>query len=85
GQSPCRPTLGAGAVAGTLRIYRPFQVGDLVDVPVGISNSADVDKDRAILVQLSEAHPDVRELASCLVTAPGDSSMQLCHCDRSAT
>ena len=52
--------------------YWSFQVGDLVDVPVGISYSADIDKAREILVQLSEAHPDVREIASCLVTALGD-------------
>ncbi len=49
----------------------------MVTVPLGISYSADIDTARAILMELGQAHPDVQEVASCLVTSLGDSSVQL--------
>ncbi len=48
-----------------------------VAVPIGISYSADVDKAREILLELGKAHPNVDEVASCLVTSLGESSVQL--------
>lgn len=49
----------------------------LVAVPIRVGYGADLDKARKILLELAKAHPDVREIVGCPLTALGESSVTL--------
>ena len=49
----------------------------MVSVPMNIGYAADLEKARAILVQLATEHSDVQEVVGCPLTSLGDSSVTL--------
>lgn len=49
----------------------------LAVVPLGIADGADIDRARAIALELAKAHPSVTEIVGCAVTALGPFSVDM--------